>query len=208
MPTRGSLPRFRADIPSGANWLRGNSPAGLDRRARHPRTVPETPGGTASSSGREHYHWRGFGGRLAYRRRPGPAARAARTNAVGVDAAGRWYKKGVDQLRASVSAGGSYTLVVLAGESDMNTRQLLRGVLEQAMSRPARHLVIDMSGLEFIDSATVRVLVDVQGTLAGDGGQMSFVAPHPLITRVLSLTGTDQIVPVYQDLDTALAAGG
>ena len=33
---------------------------------------------------------------------------------------------GVDQLRASVSAGGSYTLVVLAGESDMNTRQQLR----------------------------------------------------------------------------------
>ena len=114
----------------------------------------------------------------------------------------------MDQLRASVSAEGSYTLVVLAGESDMNTRQLLRGVLEQAMSRPARHLVIDMSGLEFIDSATVRVLVDVQGTFAGDGGQMSFVAPHPLITRVLSLTGTDQIVPVYPDLDTALAAGG
>ena len=23
MPTRGSLPRFRADIPSGANWLLG-----------------------------------------------------------------------------------------------------------------------------------------------------------------------------------------
>ena len=23
MPTRGSLPRFRADIPPGANWVRG-----------------------------------------------------------------------------------------------------------------------------------------------------------------------------------------
>ena len=42
--------------------------------------------------------------------------------------------------------------------------------------------------------------MDVQRTFAGDGGQMSFVAPHPLITRVLSLTGTDQIVPVYPDL--------
>ena len=114
----------------------------------------------------------------------------------------------MDQLRASVSAGGSHTLVVLAGESDMNTRELLRDVLEQAMSRPAQHLVIDMSGLEFIDSATVHVLMDVQRTVAGDGGRMSFVAPHPLITRVLSLTGTDQIVPVYPDLGTALAAGG
>ena len=83
------------------------------------------------------------------------------------------------ELRASVSAGGSYTLVVLAGESDMNTRQLLRDVLEQAMSRPARHLVIDMSGLEFIDSATVHVLMDVQRTFAGDSGQISFVARTP-----------------------------
>jgi len=113
---------------------------------------------------------------------------------------------GVDQLKASVSAGGSYTLVVLAGESDMNTRQMLRGVLERAMSQPARHLVIDLSGLEFIDSATVHVLMDVQRTFAGDGGRMSFVAPHPLITRVLSLTGTDQVVPVYPDLGAALDA--
>ena len=50
---------------------------------------------------------------------------------------------GVDQLRASVSAGGSYTLVVLAGESDMNTRQQLRS-LDRPW--PARRPGHDMSG--------------------------------------------------------------
>jgi len=115
---------------------------------------------------------------------------------------------GVDQLKASVSAGGSYTLVVLVGESDMNTRQMLRDVLEQGMSHSARHLVIDMSGLEFIDSTTMHVLMHVRAAFAADGGRMSFVAPHPLIARVLSLTGTDQVVPVYTDLDAAVTAGG
>lgn len=115
---------------------------------------------------------------------------------------------GVDQLKASVSAAGSYTLVALAGESDMNTRQVLRDVLQEATSEPPRHLVIDMSGLEFIDSTAIHVLMDVRAGFAGDGGHISIVAPHPLIARVLSLSGTDQIVLVYPDLAAALAAEG
>jgi anti-anti-sigma factor len=114
----------------------------------------------------------------------------------------------VDQLRASVSAEASYTLVVLTGESDMNTRQILGTVLEQAMSKAGRHLLIDMSGLEFIDSVAMHVLIDTRNRFALEGGRTSIIAPHPLVARVLNLSGADQMVPVHPDLAAALAAEG
>lgn len=115
---------------------------------------------------------------------------------------------GVDQLKASVSAEASYTLVVLTGESDMNTRQKLGAVLEQAMPEAGRHLLIDMSGLEFIDSVDLHVLIDTRNRFAREGGRTSIIAPHPLVARVLNLSGADQMLPVYPDLAAALAAEG
>ena len=115
---------------------------------------------------------------------------------------------GVNQLRASITAEASYTLVVLTGEADMNTRQVLGAVLEQARSEAGRQLLIDMSGLEFIDSVAMHVLIDTRNRFALEGGRTSIVAPHPLVARVLELSGADQMVPVYPDLAAALAAEG
>jgi anti-sigma B factor antagonist len=115
---------------------------------------------------------------------------------------------GVDQLMASVRAESSYTLVVLAGESDMNTRGMLSDVLGEAMSEAARHLLIDMSELEFIDSVAMHVLMETHARFAGEAGRVSIVAPHPLVARVLNLSGADQMMPVYPDLAAALGTDG
>jgi anti-sigma B factor antagonist len=112
----------------------------------------------------------------------------------------------VDQLKASVSAADAYSLVTLAGESDMKTRETLRKALTQAAVQPARHLIVDLSELEFIDSAAMHELMEVRASFGGAGGQLSLVAPQPLVARVLNLTGADQIVPVYPDLGSAVAA--
>ncbi|HEY4461592.1 MAG TPA: STAS domain-containing protein [Streptosporangiaceae bacterium] len=83
----------------------------------------------------------------------------------------------MDQLKATVRAGGSYTLVTLAGESDANTRQSLRDFLESAVPEDVRRLVVDLSGLSFIDSAGVHALVDARAVLLDRGGEMLLVAP-------------------------------
>ena len=115
---------------------------------------------------------------------------------------------GVDQLKASVTAESSYTLVALAGESDMNTREVLGDVLDQAASQPARRVIVDMSALEFIDSTAMHMLMNFRASFTGQGGRLSFAAPQPLVARVLSLSGADQLVPIHPDLATALAADG
>ena len=120
----------------------------------------------------------------------------------------RWYKRGVDQLKVSVRAEGSCTLVTLTGESDANTRQLLRDLLESEAPPDAHRLIIDLSGLRFIDSAGVHALIEVRAVLRDRGGELALVAPQPVVARVLNLIGADQLIPVYADLAAALAAAG
>ena len=56
----------------------------------------------------------------------------------------------------SVSGGDSYTLVALAGESDVYTYDQLRGALQAEAGRGTPLLVVDLSGLEFMDSTGVQ----------------------------------------------------
>jgi anti-sigma B factor antagonist len=114
----------------------------------------------------------------------------------------------VDQLKVSVRAGESHILVTLAGESDANNAQWLRDVLESEASKSVPCLIVDLSGLRFIDSAGVHVLIDVRAILRDHGGELILVALQPVVARVLSLVGADQLIPVYADLDAALAAAG
>jgi anti-sigma B factor antagonist len=83
----------------------------------------------------------------------------------------------VDQLKATVRAEGSYTLVTLAGESDANTRQSRRDFLESEVPTDVRRLIIDLSGLRFTDSAGVHILVDARAMLLDRGGELLLVAP-------------------------------
>ena len=66
---------------------------------------------------------------------------------------------GVTELSVSVSVedrdGGSRTVVRLAGEADVTTRALAEVLGAEAAKKP-RLLLVDLSGLAFIDSPAVR----------------------------------------------------
>lgn len=112
------------------------------------------------------------------------------------------------QLRSSVTTEDSYTLVALAGEFDLNTSQTLRDVLEPHTSGPSRRLIVDLSGVAFIDSTAVHALLDIRAALAAVGGRLILVAPQAVVARVLNIVGADQLIPVCANLAEALAVAG
>ena len=112
----------------------------------------------------------------------------------------------VDELRISVTAGPAYTLVTLAGECDLHTGRQLRDVLTSEVSRGARRMILDLSGLSFMDSTGMQVLLSVRTVLNVRNGTLSVVAPQPVVARILELTGADQYIPVYGSLEDAQTA--
>ena len=109
----------------------------------------------------------------------------------------------MDELRISVSAGPTYTLVTLAGECDLHTGRQLRDVLTSEVSRGARRMILELSGLSFMDSTGMQVLLSIRTVLSVRGGTLALVAPQPVVARILELTGADQYIPVYDSLEEA-----
>jgi anti-sigma B factor antagonist len=132
--------------------------------------------------------------------------RAGRTHGFRFRLGGRkWYKRGVDQLRVSVTSGDSYTVVALTGESDVYTYDQLRGALEAEVTRGVALLIVDLSGLEFMDSTGVQVLLDIRVMMNDRGGQLALAQPQNTVARVLNLVGADQLIPVYASVREAVS---
>jgi anti-anti-sigma factor len=105
----------------------------------------------------------------------------------------------------SVTDGDSYTVIALAGESDVYTYDQLRGALESAAAQGVSLLIVDLSGLEFMDSTGVQVLLDIRVMMSNRGGKLALAGPQNTVARVLNLVGADQLIPVYANVEEARA---
>jgi anti-sigma B factor antagonist len=113
-------------------------------------------------------------------------------------------------LTASVTVHDSgpepYTLLELAGEADIVSSTTLHSVLEAETSKGPSLLVIEMSGLRYMDSAALQEIVRANLALRAEGGRLALVGPHDNVAKVLQLTEVDQLVPVYASLAEAAPA--
>lgn len=113
----------------------------------------------------------------------------------------------MDLLSASVttvSAGGeTYVLVELSGEADATSSGKLREVLDAGIGGTPHAMVIDLSGLRFMDSRALHVILLANRELDRRGRVLALAAPCGPVARTLRLTATDQLIPVYPSVDAA-----
>jgi anti-sigma B factor antagonist len=113
---------------------------------------------------------------------------------------------GADLLTVAVSARESHTLVSLDGEGDVTVRCRLRAALTALVAAGTVDLVVDLSGLSFIDCSCVQVLWQVSRMAEEAGGSLRLAAPQPLVARVLELWGADRVIGVYDSVASAVIA--
>ena len=113
---------------------------------------------------------------------------------------------GMDLLTSSVSSREGYPLVRLEGESDVTVRGRLRTALTAQAAAAKPHLVVDLSGLSFIDCSCLRVLWQVSRMEEEAGGSLRLAAPQPTVARVMELGGVDQVIGVHDSVANAVIA--
>jgi anti-sigma B factor antagonist len=96
-------------------------------------------------------------------------------------------------------------LVELAGEADITGSETLNTVLEEQTRKEPGLLIIEMSGLRYLDSAALQAIVRAKLALARHGGRLALVSPHDIVARVLQMTEVDQMVKVYASVAEAAA---
>jgi anti-anti-sigma factor len=113
----------------------------------------------------------------------------------------------VDLLTVTVTARESavqpYTLVAITGEADVTNREDLRRVLDEEVALQPSTLILDLSGLRFMDSSALHVILQVNRTLDRLGGMMALVAPQDAVAKMLRLTTADRLIPVFATVGEA-----
>ena len=104
----------------------------------------------------------------------------------------------VAALRVTASAGAEGPVVVLSGEADPTTAAVLREMLAAQLDTGTRLLTVDASGLSFLDSVSVRVLVLAARALQGRHGRLVLARPQPVVARLLEITGADRLLDVRE----------
>ncbi len=74
------------------------------------------------------------------------------------------------------------------GEIDAHSSQSIREAIEQTH---LDHIVIDMSGVDFVDSSGLRVLIEIHQFKQTTGGSLMLARPSAVVSRLLAISGVD-----------------
>jgi len=65
------------------------------------------------------------------------------------------------------------------------------------------HVLVDLSGVNYISSIGIPMLINSAKTVASRGGKLVLLKPRPNVAEVLVLTGIPLIIPIYSELESA-----
>jgi anti-anti-sigma factor len=97
--------------------------------------------------------------------------------------------KAAERLRLEVSEAAHPARLALHGQFDIASADDARRALEELLSRGFAAVVVDLSGLDFIDSTGIRFLVDGRDTALARDVKLSLVHGGDPVLRVLEVSG-------------------
>ncbi|MFI9311790.1 anti-sigma factor antagonist [Streptomyces althioticus] len=114
-----------------------------------------------------------------------------------------------EALDTTVRYTGKHTaVIVVSGDVDLHTAPLLRVEALTAMTRGARHLVLDMAEVDFVDSTGLSTLIVVLHATQEPGGSLRVARVPERLVRMVTMTGIAELLPVHDTVADALAALG
>jgi anti-anti-sigma factor len=99
-------------------------------------------------------------------------------------------------LEVDVSAQDDQVVLVLRGELDPHTAPALRDQIDGSTAESTRTLVLDVSGLRFIDSSGLRVIIGAQRDMAARQGRLLLRHPTETTRRLLEITGLAERIEI------------
>ena len=113
----------------------------------------------------------------------------------------------VAHVQVHIEGDPRWPVARLDGEVDLSNVDGVAGALEAAVSNAAFGLVLDLTGVSYLDSTGLRLLFRLARRLRDRQQALRLVVPvGALIWRVLELSGVPDVVPVSRSRAKALLA--
>ena len=115
-------------------------------------------------------------------------------------------------LSVARSSDGEVEVVAVTGEIDISSAPRLIGGLNEAVGNCERPVVVDLSGVDFMDSTGLALLLNAHRRLSRRGKGFAVVCEDGPVRRVFTITDMVEVLRVHSDVDgarrAALAATG
>lgn len=100
--------------------------------------------------------------------------------------------------------GDTAAVVILEGEIDIYSAPRFKEVLLEGIDQGARHVIVDLGKVTFIDSTALGVLVSGAKRVRPNNGTLDIVCADDNIVRIFEITGLNRIFGIYPTRDEAL----
>ncbi len=111
-------------------------------------------------------------------------------------------------LGLDVTERNGHAVLAVHGEVDVYTAPQFREQLIQLVDAGQRHIVVDLEGVEFLDSTGLGVLVGGLKRVRSHDGDLAIVCTQRRILKVLEITGLTKVFDIHASVDAAVAGDG
>ena len=110
-----------------------------------------------------------------------------------------------EQFEVSKESGNGYVLVSVVGEVDVATAPQFRDRIWEAIGEGPAIVAVDLTGVTFIDSTALGVLIEGKELCDAEGGTMRIALSEPRILKVFEITGLTELFDIRPTRDQAIA---
>ena len=111
-----------------------------------------------------------------------------------------------EQFSTAIEEHDGTSVVRVSGELDVYTAVALRATLDGLAVGDTGRLVVDLTGLGFMDSSGLGVLIATKKRVESTNGSFAVVSDGGPVMRLLSVTGLVHVLNTFESVDAAVAA--
>lgn len=111
----------------------------------------------------------------------------------------------MDGFGVQVQERDGCVVLAVSGDVDLGTAPRLREKLIGLVTDGHRHVVVDLSATDFLDSTGLGALVAGFKRLRAHDGDMRLVCATARIRKVFELTRLDRVLPIFDSVEDACA---
>jgi anti-sigma B factor antagonist len=98
----------------------------------------------------------------------------------------------------------SESVIELEGEIDLKEAPAIRSVVVPILEKKPSRLLFDMTGVSYIDSSGLAVLIEAYQQLSRHGGEVALCGLAKNVASVLKLARLDLIFTIHPDRESAM----
>jgi anti-anti-sigma factor len=101
---------------------------------------------------------------------------------------------------------GDVQRIVLEGRLDIDGTQAVDIRFSAMTTTRKGQFIVDLGGVNLLASIGIRLLVSAARGQKGRGGKLVLACAQPAVKKVLQSAGIDQLIPLFEDLESARTA--